>query len=62
MKISRQDAIKLFCRVTDKDDPYWINLVEEFCDDESDDWPTIYDVLGAIGVSRDEIDKAEGAS
>jgi len=59
VKISRKDAIKIFCRATDKDDPYWDNLVEDHYDEENDDWPTIYDVLEPLGVTKEEVLKAE---
>jgi hypothetical protein len=58
MKISRKEAIKIFCQATNKDDPYWDNLVEEHYDEKKDDWPTIYDVLEPLGVTRAEIDEA----
>jgi len=56
MKITRKQAIRLIEQMTDQDDPFWENL---FIDDEweevhEDDLPTIYDVMEAIGISREE--------
>ncbi len=59
MKITRKDAIRIFCKITDRDDPYWMDLIEEHYDEKKDDWPTIYDVLEPLGVNKKEIDEAE---
>ncbi len=56
-KITREDSIRLFCRVTDKDDPYWADLVEDFYDEGTDTMPTIYEMLAPLGITREEIDK-----
>jgi len=52
--LSREDAIKIFDRATDRDDPFWENIVEEFHDEDSDTVPSIFHVFEALGVSRDE--------
>jgi len=57
-KITREDSIKLFCRATDKDDPNWENLVDDFYDKESDTMPTIYEMLAPLGITKEEINKA----
>lgn len=57
--LTREQAIKLICRVTDRDDPYWEYLVEEFYDETTDSMPTIFDVLKPLGISREEIDRAD---
>ena len=58
-ELNRDQAIKLILDCTDKDDPYWENLVADFYDEETDSMPTIYDVLGALGVSEEDIDRVE---
>ena len=55
-KITREDSIRIFCIATDKDDPYWSDLVEEFYDEDTDTMPTIYDILAPLGVTKKEID------
>lgn len=58
--LSRQDSIKLICKVTDQDDPFWEQLVDEWYDEETDTMPSIYDVLGILGIAAHEIDAATG--
>lgn len=60
-KLSRIQAIALFENVTDQDDPYWENLVSDFYDEETDTMPSIYDVLAALGVTKQEYQQATGA-
>ena len=60
MKINRLDAIRIIDRVTDRDDPYWENLTEDFYDELHDDWPTIKNVLEALGVTHEEYKKVTG--
>jgi hypothetical protein len=60
--LTREQAIKLICQITDQDDPFWENLVDEFYDEETDTMPTIFDVLRPLGVTKDEIDTAEGVN
>jgi len=56
MKITREDAIKIIQNVTDRDDPYWDNLTEDYYDEETDTWPSLEDVFVALGVSKDELE------
>jgi len=56
MKLTRAEAVKIILRITDKDDPYWDHIVEEHYDTEKDDWPSVYDVLEPLGITKDEID------
>lgn len=58
MKISRAIAIKIIERITDKDDPYWDNITDPWYDEENDDWPTLCDVLEALGISEEEYEEA----
>ncbi len=62
MKISRKDAIKIFEIATDKDDPYWENVIDPWYDSKNDDWPTIYDVMEALGISKKEYNEATNAN
>ena len=60
-KITREDAIRIFVRVTDKDDPFWEMTMEEFIEDTDDDdapLPSPEDVLESLGVSLDEYKRA----
>jgi hypothetical protein len=57
--INKQQAIKLFLDATDKDDPYWSNLTDEFYDEKNDSIITIYEVFEALGISKDEVLKAD---
>lgn len=58
MKLTKEQALKIIERATDRDDPHWENVTEDYYDEENDDLPTIYDVMEALGVSREEYDKA----
>ena len=57
--LTRKQAIKIILNITNQDDPYWENLIEEFYDEKTDTWPTIYDVLYPLGISKIEVDKIE---
>lgn len=61
MKLTRIDAIKIIDRATDKDDPYWEQVVEDWYDEEADDMPSIYHVLAALGVTETEYREASKA-
>jgi len=52
--LSRVDAIRIFEKATDHDDPYWDYLVEDWYNEDSDTMPSMYHVLAAIGVTEDE--------
>jgi hypothetical protein len=56
MKITRYDAIKIIGKITHQDDPYWDYITEDWYDKENDDWPTIYDVYEALGITKEEYD------
>jgi hypothetical protein len=60
--LTREQALKIILRITDQDDPYWENQVEEFYDEKTDSWPTIYDVLSPLGITKEEIDRAEAGA
>lgn len=60
-ELGRKDAIALLDAVTDKDDPYWVDLVEDFYDEDTDTWPSIYHVFAALGVTEEEYKEATGA-
>lgn len=57
--LTREQAIKLICNITDQDDPYWENLVQDFYDEKTDTMPTLCDVLRPLGITEKEIDIAE---
>nr|BDD48053.1 hypothetical protein 7 [Pseudomonadaceae bacterium] len=59
--ISRLDAIKILDRATDKEDPHWMWVVEDYSDDDLGWWPTIHHVLAAIGVTEAEFKAATGS-
>ena len=61
--LSKTDALKIIETITDHDDPHWDNAVEDHYDEATDSWPSIYDVLRALGVTKAEYLKAHpGAS
>lgn len=60
MKISREDAIKILISITNKEDAEWEILTEHLCEDDDDPLPGFIDVLGAVGITKDEIKAAEG--
>ena len=60
--LTRSQAIKILCQVTDRDDPYWEMLVIDFYDEKDDSIPSLYDVLNAIGVTDEEYAEGEGIS
>lgn len=59
--LSRKQAIKIIDSITEQDDPYWENHVEDYYDEESDTMPSIYHVLAALGVTSKEYKDATGA-
>ena len=60
-KLTREQAIKIIDNATDKDDPYWDWVVEDYYDEATDTMPTIYHVLAALGITKHEYMKATGA-
>jgi len=61
INITREQSLKLIMRMTDRDDPYWENVTQDFYDEDTDQLPTIYDVLEPLGFTKKEIDEASGA-
>ena len=63
MKVTRQQAIKILDRATERGgfDDWWPTLCSEVCEisADNDDYPTIYDVLAGLGVTKEECDTAE---
>lgn len=59
--LSKIDAIKIIEGATDKDDPYWSDLVEDFYDEDTDTMPSIYHVYDALGVTELEYRESTGA-
>lgn len=62
MKVTREQALRILCQVTDKDN-FWEMACERVIgfDDLGDGegpYPDIWDVFAALGVSRGELDKA----
>ena len=58
--LSRIEAISILDQATDKDDPHWENVIQDWYDEETDSWPTIMQVFAALGVTRDEYVEATG--
>lgn len=54
------EAIKLLMQATERDDPSWEGLVEDWYDEDTDTMPCVWDVLRTAGFSDDEIEKAAG--
>ncbi|EIU6870659.1 hypothetical protein L5169_004796 [Vibrio parahaemolyticus] len=52
-QVTRLDAIKIFERATDQAN-LWENLMEDFYDETDDSFPTLYHVLIALGVEKEE--------
>lgn len=58
MKVTREFAIKLFDRATDRHDPFWERLCERYELFEGvRELPTIQDVFEALGVTREELSR-----
>lgn len=58
MKITRDDAIRIIEKITNQADPYWDAITDDWHDEDGDEWPTIFDVYDALGITREEYDKA----
>ncbi|MDN3525679.1 hypothetical protein QWY79_10430 [Halomonas sabkhae] len=59
-QLSRIDAIRIIERATDRDDPDWDYVVEDWYDEESDSWPSLQHVLVALGITEHEYVEATG--
>lgn len=60
-KLTRKQAIALIDKITDQDDPYWGDIVEEYYDEETDTMPSVYHVFAALGVTEEEYREVSGA-
>jgi hypothetical protein len=62
MNITRLQAIKILDEATDHGgfDDWWVDLMEEhgLYNEETEDWPTIFEVFNALGVSDEEMKEA----
>lgn len=62
IKITRQQAIKVLDEATDQVgyDDWWVDLMEGhgLYNPETDDWPTIFEVFNALGVTDEEMREA----
>lgn len=58
--MTRKQALKILCTLTDKDDPAWEWATEEFYDEDTDRLPSIWDVFDALDVSFAEVNEALG--
>lgn len=62
MKVTREQAIKILDKATDRGgyDDWWMDLMEDFnlYDESSDTAPTIRDVFIALGVTTEELESA----
>ncbi len=64
MNVTRDQAIKIIDRITNLYgcgfDDWWVDMMDDFglYDEESDKFPSIYDVFAAIGVTEEECRKA----
>ena len=58
--VSRQQAIKVFFQAVNNDDPCWDSLMEDFYDEETDSFPTQWEVGRALGFSNAEMEEAAG--
>lgn len=56
--LTRSQAIRLFERAADHDDPFWSDLVEDYYDEKTDTMPTIYHLFAALGITEDEYKEA----
>lgn len=58
--LTREQAIKIIDRATDRDDPHWDGVCEDFYDEKTDTMPTIYQVMEALGVPEAEFKAVTG--
>ncbi|HDY7868834.1 TPA: hypothetical protein RQK36_003932 [Vibrio vulnificus] len=59
-QLTKLDAVRLFERATDQEN-LWEHLMDDFYDEETDSFPSIYDVMVALGVSKEEYMQATSA-
>lgn len=60
-QLNRQQAIALLDSITDQDDPYWENVVEDFYHEETDTMPSALHLFAALGITKEEYKAATGA-
>ena len=62
MNITRQQAIKILDEAMDQVgyDDWWVDLMDDYevYNEETEDWPTIFEVFNALGVSDEEMKEA----
>ena len=58
--MQRQDAITIFFKAIDQDDPYWDLLVDDWYDEKTDTEPSQWDVGRALGFTDNEMELAAG--
>jgi hypothetical protein len=60
-KLSKIDAIRLIEQMSDRDDPFWENVVQDHYDEKTDSMPSIFHVFAALGITEAEYRQATGA-
>lgn len=59
MNITRKQAIKILDKATDKGDfdDWWVDLMDEYglYDELTDQFPNIFDVFNALGITDEEM-------
>ena len=60
VEITREEAIQIIEKITDKESAYWEDIIDEWYNEENDTWPTIKDVLTALGITPEEYKNATG--
>lgn len=60
-KLTREQAIQLLDAITDQDDPYWENIVEDFYHEETDTMPSALHLFAALGITEEEYKAVTGA-
>lgn len=58
--ITRSEAIQIIEKITDKESAYWEDIIDDWYDEKEDKWPTIKDVLTALGITPKEYKDATG--
>lgn len=53
-KLTRQQAIRLLEQITNNEDPYWSDVVEEYYDEETDTCPSIFHLYDALGITKED--------
>lgn len=53
-RLTKIQAIRLIEQMSDKEDPYWEQLVDDYYHEESDTMPSMFHILAALGVTREQ--------